>query len=106
MDGGWDTAERIDSNDTGDSGLPEVALDPLGNGVAVWAESNEPSATVGSIVANRFVDGAWGTAELIENNGAADGVHPRVALDPFGRGLAAWWQLRGMVSEIGVNRFD
>lgn len=81
----WGAAQRIDSNDSGDASLPQVALDPLGNGVAVWTQSNEPLAPVGSIAANGFVDGAWATPESIENDDAAGGRDPQVALDPFGQ---------------------
>jgi hypothetical protein len=34
--GGWGTAERIDTDDRGTLSFPGVAMDPSGNAVAVW----------------------------------------------------------------------
>ena len=48
---GWDVAELLETDDAGDARGPRVALDPNGNAVAVWTQSD---GTRDNIWANRF----------------------------------------------------
>jgi hypothetical protein len=48
---GWGTAERIETDNAGDATSAQVALDPSGNGLAVWSQSD---GTRTNIWANRF----------------------------------------------------
>jgi hypothetical protein len=48
---GWGAAERIETDNAGDASQPQVALDPSGNAVAVWPQSD---GTRTNIWANRF----------------------------------------------------
>lgn len=62
-EGGWGDAERIDSGD-GDAARPQIAMDPSGNGLAVWHQSDGNRF---SIRANRFTPATgWGSAEVID----------------------------------------
>ena len=93
----WGTAELIET-DADDAFRPQVAMDALGNAVAVWPQ-------LGGIWANRFVPGiGWGTAEPIETD--AGGVFGlQVAVDPQGNAVAVWDQHDGTRSNIWANRF-
>ena len=96
---GWGTAERIET-DAGDARDTQVAVDPQGNAVAVWEQSD---GIRNNIWANRFVPGVgWGTATLIETDDAGAGS-PQVAVDPQGNATAVWHQ--GIVDNIWANRF-
>ena len=65
---GWGAAEQIETDNAGDAFGPHVAVDPDGNAVAVWFQSD---GTRNNIWANRFTPSAgWGAAEQIETDNA------------------------------------
>ncbi|MFQ6012673.1 MAG: PKD domain-containing protein [Thermoplasmata archaeon] len=100
---GWGTAELIETDDAGDVFNPQVAVDPQGNAVAVWAQSD---GTRFNTWANRFVPGmGWGTAELIETDDAGTAFGAQVAVDPQGNAIAVWEQDDGTRFNIWANRF-
>jgi hypothetical protein len=101
--GGWGVAELIESDNAGAAQNPQVALDPNGNAVAVWSQSD---GTRDNIWANRFTpDAGWGLAELIETDNAGRGVGAKVSLDPNGNAVAVWYQSDGTRDNIWANRF-
>jgi len=73
------------------SGGPQIAIDPSGNALAVWA----------GIWSNRYTpSNGWGTAEELSDGG----VSPQVAIDPSGNALAVWAQWDGALSHWS-NRY-
>ncbi len=102
---GWGVAEPIEDDDAGDASSPQVAVDPNGNAVAVWFQSDGVARN--NIWANRFtVAGGWGTAELVETNNGAEASDPQVAIDPSGNAFAVWYQSDGTRLNIWANRFE
>lgn len=102
--GGWGAAELIETDDAGRAVAPQVALDPNGNAVAVWRQSD---GTRVNIWANRFTSSAgWSAAEQIETDNAGDARQPQVALDPNGYAVAVWRQSDGTRDNIWANRFE
>jgi hypothetical protein len=98
----WGGAGRIEGN-AGTAYFPQVAMDQVGNAVAVWAQYD---GTRLSIWANRYRTGSvWGTAELIETDNACDAYHPQIAMDPVGNAVAVWSQAEGVRSNIWANRY-
>jgi hypothetical protein len=108
----WETAELIESINTGDAAFPQVAFDSSGNAIAVWQQND---GSVDNIMANRF-DGTvesdgfgWGDAELIET-GAGNASSPQVAFDNSGNAIAVWSQNNvdetNPVDNIMASRFD
>jgi hypothetical protein len=89
--GGWGTAELIETNDAGNAGSPQIAIDPSGNATCVWGQSDGRRT---NIWANRYTPTTgWGTAELIEMNDAGDAFLAQIAVDPKGNALSVWlWQ--------------
>ena len=100
---GWSTAEDIDMTNSEAFG-PQIAIDPDGNAIAVWQQSD---GTIYSIYSNRYASGtgSWGTAELIENNNNS-AFGPQIAIDPDGNAIAVWWQSDGTYYSIYSNRYD
>jgi hypothetical protein len=87
---GWGVAELIEDDNTGGAEDPQVAVDVLGNALAVWRQFD---GTHTNIVANRYRAGTgWGTAVLIESNSEGDAAYPQIALDGSGNALAVWEQ--------------
>ncbi len=102
--GGWGTAERIEDDDAGNAFRPQVAIDPGGNALAVWSQSDGARENVW---ANRYTpSGGWGTAEPIENDDAGTAFTPQVAIDPSGNAIAVWSQSDGIRDRIWANRFE
>ncbi len=100
---GWSLAERIEAENAGDARKPKVALDPNGNAVAVWTQSD---GTRFNIWTNRYTASAgWGVAERIETDDAGSADSPQVALDPNGNAVAVWTQSDGTRFNIWTNRY-
>jgi hypothetical protein len=100
--GGWGIAQRIDGIIPNDARSPRVAVDPSGNALAVWVQSDN---TQNSIWANRYTpDGGWEIAELIERDDAGAASPARVVIDPRGNALAVWVQVDGS-RNIWANRY-
>ncbi len=100
---GWGTATLIETDDAGDAWAPQLAVDPSGNAVAVWHQSD---GTRYNIWANRFVAGSgWERATLIETDNAGDAQNSQVAVDPSGNAVAVWNQSDGTRNNIWANRY-
>lgn len=106
---GWGTATLLETDNLGAAGAPQIALDSSGNAVAIWQQS---SGSRINVWANRFVQGAWGTAQRIENNEnnlSDPSIAPQLAMDTNGNAMAVWTQIStrtfGNTSVIWANRF-
>lgn len=91
--GGWSPSEVIgDAGQGYDGRMVDVALDPDGNGLAVWVTGPWDGRldVVPRIDAARFRDGAWLPAETIAEGVLGDrSRNPVVVLDGEGNGLVA-----------------
>lgn len=103
-DGVWAAPVLIETDNAGNAMEPQVAVDAIGNAVAVWHQY-DPSN--GSIWANRFVPGTgWGTATLLENdNGPGTADSADVAANAAGDVVAVWQQGDGTRYNAWANRF-
>ena len=100
----WEEPETIDTGNGGATD-PEVAADGAGNGFAVWRESQNE----GNIWTNRYdVDqGAWGTAELLQNGEVTAAQNPSIAADAAGNAIAIWFQQDMFMNVVmWANRYD
>jgi hypothetical protein len=103
-DNGWGTAELIETNDSGHAQHLQVAVDPSGNAVAVWKQSD---GALDNIWANRYTVGVgWATAELIETEDLGDAERPQIAVDPDGNAIAVWYQDDGTHINVWANRLE
>jgi hypothetical protein len=101
---GWGSAALIETDNAGSAHNPQVAIDPAGNALAVWTQSD---GTRDNIWANRYtVVGGWGSAELIETDDTGNALVPEVAVDAEGNALAVWYQYDGTRDNIVANRFE
>ena len=97
-DDGWGVPELIETDDLLTASGARLAIDPMGNGLAVWLQYDRDSYPDGSAIwANRYrVSGGWGAAERIENpHHSSD---PALAMDANGNALVVWeaWTLGGI----------
>jgi hypothetical protein len=106
---GWDAPVLIESNDAGSAIFPHVAVDPQGNGVVAWHQSN--GSTFNIWAAHYAAHGGWEAATLIGPQDAGNFFFApsdvQVAMDAGGNALAIWQQYDAdtTVSGIWVNRF-
>ena len=100
---GWRSPERIETNSASRASGLQVAVDPNGNAVAVWAHSD---GTRYDIWSNRYTPGTgWGMAERIEVNDLGDAREPRIAVNPSGNAVVVWKQPDGTSEKIWSNRY-
>lgn len=104
---GWQTEILIGSS-TGLSGIPgpkpAVAIDHLGNIIAVWSQTDSGSPNVWS---NRYTFGVgWGTQQLIEAQNLGFAITPQVAADSYGNAIAVWAYAEGATISIWSNRYE
>jgi hypothetical protein len=99
---GWSAPQPID-NGAGNAGGAAIAMDPNGNGTAVWSQSD---GTRNNVWSNRFVAGVgFGTPVLIENDNVGSAFVVRVAVDPNGNAFAIWQDSVGININLMANRF-
>jgi len=102
-DEGWGVAEMIGGNASGEVVEPKVAVDPSGNAMVVWCQSN---GSVYSSWYSSYVAGeGWGLAALLEGEEVEDAVYPRIASDPSGNFMVVWEQPDGGVDSIWWSRY-
>jgi hypothetical protein len=93
---GWGAPVLIE-NTSSTAHDPQVAVDPSGNAVAVWSQSDGVDE---SIYACRYVIGTgWGAAQSIET-GAGAAASPQIAMDSSGNAIALWFQYQSNSSPI------
>jgi uncharacterized protein with GYD domain len=101
---GWDTATRIESDDTDNAEGADVALDSSGNAIAVWHQSD---STRFDIWANRYEPATgWGTPEKLDSEDLGDALYPKVAMDSGGNAIVVWQQSDASRENIWSNRYS
>jgi len=98
---GWSTATLVETDNNGDAALPQIAVGPDGNAVAVWQQSD---GTRTNIWSNRYTAGGnWDTAALIEtdNSGAASLV--QISVGGNDQAVAVWEHSDGAHLNIQAN---
>ncbi len=100
---GWSRATLIERDNAGAAHSPEVAIDPAGNAVVVWDQSD---GTRYNLWANRYVAGSgWSGAVLIESDNAGMASYPQVSMDSAGNATAVWRQSDGTRYNTCANRY-
>lgn len=102
VESGWGTATVIQAEELSSNlHMVEVGVDPAGNAVVVWSESDGSAFT---IRANRYdIKLGWGTPAVIF---ALEGQsHVQVAVDPAGNAVAVGLQWDGTRTNVWANRY-
>jgi len=84
----------IDLASGSDGSNPQVAVDPNGNAVAAWLQSDGSKAT---IWANRLdaASQTWGTPKRLDKADVSSASPPNVAMDKNGNAFVVWSQASG-----------
>lgn len=98
---GWEKAVSIQTIQE-DASSPQVVMDILGNGMAVWEQSDGKGR---NIYANSYdLKKGWGSAKLISmKTGHAFG--PKIAMDKLGNAMTVWYQSDGTDYQVWTNRY-
>jgi hypothetical protein len=100
---GWGSAIPIENVHAGDAGLARLAVDPSGDAVVVWEQSDGARVSIWS---NRYSIGSgWGTETMIQPTPAGDAAEPWVDIDSHGNALTVWTQSDGTHTTIWGNRY-
>ena len=83
--GAWQAPQDV-SGPGLDADLPDVALDPHGNGVAVWQSSDGSSSVIRA--ATRTAAGSWSGPQAVSSGGFSE--RPHVGIDSAGDAVAVW----------------
>lgn len=68
---------------------PQVAVDPVGNAVAVWKRYD--GANYITQASSRPAGGTWGVPQNLSVSGEHT-YNPQIAVDPNGNAFAVWWR--------------
>jgi hypothetical protein len=86
--GGWTAAVALETNESGPTDYPWVAIDAAGNAVAVWRHYNGGRPDVW---AARYAAGSgWGTAAPIETDQVNPVRWPHVSVGTQGEAVVTW----------------
>jgi hypothetical protein len=103
VDKGWHGVVHINLGHSYAAIFPRVATDALGNGIAVWQQSD---GMFFHIWTNRYsVDMGWGNAEMIDNNRVGSADSPQLAVNPNGNAVALWQSFDGTHGSIWANYY-
>ncbi len=106
---GWGTLVRVGPN-TGSSFSPDVAVDPMGNGIVVWAQQEDGAnlMTGRRVWASRYVAGeGWENPSPIEESLAVAVGTPKVAMNAQGNATVVWGQSEVLTPpRVCSNRYE
>lgn len=100
---GWGTAELIEAVDTGNAFYPKVAVDSNGNALAVWKLY---SGSRYDLWFNRYDNGSWGSAALLETDDAGSTSDPELAMAGTGEAVVVWSQYDGSTNNILARHYQ
>ena len=103
---GWGAPVLVETNDSGDAGNPQLAVDASGNAMAVWGQESGVIPFRRSIWASRYSAAGWGVPVLIETDDTGSADAPKVVMDAGGNALAVWVQDDGNARRINANRYS
>ena len=86
---GWLGATVVEDLSTGMTGSLRVAVNDLGNAVAVWHIDGDSTSICSS---GYDVETGWGQTASIGTGDPLDGGDPQVDIDPMGNAMVVWWQ--------------
>ena len=100
---GWGGDEIIDNQPNQPFGI-QIALEPNGDGWAVWAQA--PMGIPYFVYGNAFTPGGgWGGAGKVED-ASTNSLEPQLAVDANGNALFIWYQSAGPDYQVWSNRWD
>jgi hypothetical protein len=99
---GWGVAQLLETDNAGSAYNPKVAVDSLGNAVAVWQQYDGARLR---IAANHYMVGTgWSQAVWIDTTNSREAHAPQVRFDSQGNAIAVWQHKEGERTRIVANR--
>jgi microcompartment protein CcmK/EutM len=101
----WDSLATTLSDITKTAFYPQIAMDSLGNGIAVWVLNN---GTHNVIQARHFTKGVgWTPTTYTISEDMKNSTTPQIAMDSLGNGIAIWSGIvYGLNTIIQTNRYN
>lgn len=101
--GSWGTAQNLNNNTGSIASTPQIAMDDLGNAIAVWIESN---GGIDNIYTSRYTGGTWGPAESLNNNTASTASSPQIAMADNDTAIAVWVEIYNSQQNIFARQYN
>src|SRR5262249_16070323 len=108
----WQSAATAFSGAGPSSWAYSVAIDPLGNATALWAQKIDPTTNPFNPPPDRLLSSrytastnSWSTPSVHQDAGAVTGG-PKVALDGNGNGIAIWLQAGSLYAKTYTRSTD
>ena len=100
---GWAGPELLETDDAGAASVPQIAVGPAGNAIAVWKQVTD---TKYSILANHYISPTgWSGPELLETDNVNVADSPQIAIDSNGNAIVVWKQFYNSVDSIWANYY-
>jgi hypothetical protein len=100
---GWEGALAVENSASFDAIEPGVAIDPNGNAVVVWRQTDGTSYK--TWVNLYQADTGWGTAQLLDTDAGGFDFSPQVAIDASGNAIVVWLRQDGPDYSIKARRY-
>ena len=101
----WSGGERLGHQDMELAYLPQVAVDPMGNAMAVWAAVADERLQVW-VKRYRAAEDRWEAAEVLASDSEASCTHPQIGLDEVGNATLVWTKKGDDGETLWSNRYD
>jgi hypothetical protein len=88
----------------GNASSPQIAIDNLGNAIAVWSRSNGSNNTIIQASRYTYTNGSWSTPEDLSAVGQ-NASNPKIAIDNLGNAIAVWTRFNGFNGIIQTRRY-
>jgi hypothetical protein len=91
LNGSWSTPTDLSAAGQ-NAAYPQIAIDSLGNAIAVWARSNGTNIIIQA--STKTLNGTWSTPTDLSADGR-NATSPQIAIDSFGNAIAVWARSNG-----------
>jgi hypothetical protein len=89
----WGTTPQLIDDRAASALRPQIAIDVMGNAIAVWDQTDQAGEASDDIWSNRRdAGGQWGEAQLLESHEPDDSVEAQIAVDGEGNAVVVFRQ--------------
>ncbi|KXJ48449.1 hypothetical protein SAMN04487868_10130 [Marinobacter salarius] len=87
---GWGSEELIETDNAGDAFDPQIAVDSMGNVIAVWRQRLSVGTGYSTVANTYSPNDGWSSAALIEDPSNGSAGNQQIAFDNEGNAIAVW----------------
>lgn len=100
----WDAPRLLETDDSGTTSTPSLAVDAEGNAMALWPQSDGMRFNIWAARYDAASD-TWAPPRRVELDNAGNANAEDVAMDGEGNAIAVWSQSDGTINDVWTNRY-